>query len=181
MRLISIFVGLLMLVSACAQKPEIDANFDATQDFSAYQTFTWARDEPMDVFGLLGPTPRTAQKLVSGIRGNLEGKGFAYSDSRESADFLVQFTVGARDGVEVWRIPNSLDDRWWGRPYYGTRTVAKRYTEGKLAIDIIDRVRDVPVWHGFASKRLSPEELRNPDPDVQPAIDEVLSTFPPGS
>lgn len=180
MRLISIIFALLFAVAACAQKPEVASNYDQTQDFAAYKTFAWARDEPMDVFGLLGPTPRTAGKLLSGIRANLETKGFAYSDDRSAADFLVQFTVGARDGVEVWRIPNSYDARvWWGRPYYGSRTVAKAYTEGKLAIDVIDTARQIPVWHGFASKRLSPEELRNPDPKVQPAIDEVLSTFPP--
>ncbi|MEM9058907.1 MAG: DUF4136 domain-containing protein [Pseudomonadota bacterium] len=169
-----------MLLVACADKPTFEANYDTSRDFGVYQTFAWARDEPMDVFGLLGPTPRTAAKLLDGIRSNLEGKGYTFLESRDGADFLVQFTIGARDGVEVWNVPSSLSGPWWGRGYYGTESLTERYTEGKLAIDIIDRVEALPVWHGFASKRLTPDELNNPDPNVQPVIDEILSTFPPG-
>ncbi len=180
MRIVSILASLILLLTACAQKPEIASNSDPTQEFGGYKTFSWAKDDPMVVFGLLGPTPRTKDKLVSGIRENLEAKGFSFSEDRQNVDFLVQFTVGARDGAEIWNIPNEYNDRtWWGHPYYGTRAVVNRYTEGKLAIDVIDQVRQIPVWHGYASKRLSKEELNNPDPNVRPAIDEVLATFPP--
>ncbi|MGD1925337.1 MAG: DUF4136 domain-containing protein [Paracoccaceae bacterium] len=182
MRLISIFFGMALFLSACAQEPVIEANYDASQDFGTYQTFAWARDEPMDVLGLLGPTPRTAEKLLTGIRSNLESKGFAYTQDRSAADFLVQFTVGARDGVEVWNVPNDLSNRvWWGRSVYGTQSVAQTYTEGQLAIDIVDSASQIPVWHGAASKRMTPEELNNPDPNVQTIIDDVLSSFPPDS
>lgn len=180
MRLISMLAGLAMFLGACAQEPVFDSKYDPSQDFTAYQSFAWARDEPMDVTGLLGPTPRTAEKLLTAIRSSLEAKGFTYTDDRTGADFWVQFTVGSRDGVEVWNVPNSFDDRWWGRPYYGSQQVAQQYTEGELAIDIIDGIRQVPVWHGSASKRLSREDLSNPDPAVQPVVDEMLSTFPPG-
>ena len=181
MRLIQMLAGMAMLLGACAApQPVFDTKYDPEQDFSAYRTFAWARDEPMDVTGLLGPTPQTAEKLLQSIRNNLESKGFSYLDDRAAADFWVQFTVGARDGVEIWNVPNSFDDGWWGRPFYGSRQVAEQYTEGELAIDIIDGARQVPVWHGSASRRLTREDLSNPDPDVQPVVDEVLSTFPPG-
>ena len=65
MRLIQMLAGMAMLLGACAApQPVFDTKYDPEQDFSAYRTFAWARDEPMDVTGLLGPTPQTAEKLL---------------------------------------------------------------------------------------------------------------------
>ena len=137
-------------ITACATTPSVFTDYDSTQSFNDYQTFAWISDEPMIVSGDRGPSPLVAERLRSAIVSTLQGKGYRFVDEPGSADFVVSFTVGARDRIEI-RERDVIDyygTHWrWGYDYFGvvyprgfprTEVTSRQYAEGSLAIDIFD-------------------------------------------
>ena len=106
--------------------------------------------------------PAEASPLASGriqraVAKALAAKGFGSVSDVGSADFLVGFTLGARDKVRVDtnRYPVGFRGPYrWGLAYYQDVDV-RQYTQGRLAIDVFDAKLQRPVWHGYATKNLS--------------------------
>ena len=85
----------------------------------------------------------------------MSNKGYRFVERADRADFTFAYTVGTRD---------------------------KAYTEGGLAIDVFDRRRESPVWHGVASKRLSRSKLEDTAGNtetINSAVEKILAIFPP--
>lgn len=150
-------------------------------DFAIYKTFTWIANEP-----LIRPiddryvSPLNAQRIRKAIESGLLELGFRKVGDRAAADFIVSFTVGARDKIDVDSYPATYRDGWiTGWPYYGDSIDVHTYTEGILAIDIFDRERRLPVWHGVAKKRISGSDRGNASRLIQEAVALILSEFPP--
>ncbi|MEO0616662.1 MAG: DUF4136 domain-containing protein [Pseudomonadota bacterium] len=185
--------GLLSL-AGCSTTPKVFSDYDPEQSFEGYQQFSWISDNPMTVSGDRGPNPITAARLKQAIQQEFERKGFEFVAKPADADFVVAWTVGARDRVDV-RSRQYVDyygPHWrWGYGYYGVRSVpsgtrteveSREYTEGSLAIDVFDAARKAPVWHGSASKRLSEAELKGDSGEaIRNAVMRILEGFPPGA
>ncbi len=180
-------------LAGCATGPNVFTDYDPSQSFSDYQSFTWLGDNPMIVTGDRPVTPLSAERLKSAIRSELSSKGFTYTDDAEAADFAVAFTVGAREKMDV-REREVLDyygPHWtWGYNYYygvvrppvtvRTEIDVREYVEGSLAIDIFDVRRKSPVWHADATKRLSRSDLREKSAEnIKEAVAVILQGFPP--
>ncbi|MEL7537767.1 MAG: DUF4136 domain-containing protein [Pseudomonadota bacterium] len=182
-----------LVLAGCATGPEVFSDFDPEQSFTEYRTFAWIGENPMTVAGDRGPNPLVAKRLQDTIQATLVEKGFQYVADPTDADFVVAFTVGARDLVEV-REREYVDyygPHWrWGYDYYGVRPArastrtevsTHNYTEGTLAIDIFDTERKSPVWHGAASKRLTRDELQGRNTEaIRAGVSAILAEFPPG-
>lgn len=181
-----------VLLAGCSTTPKVFSDFDPEQSFDDYRQFAWISDNPMTVSGDRTPNPITAARLRQAIQQTLEAKGFEFVESPASADFVVAWTVGARDRVDV-RQREYVDyygPTWrWGYRYYGVRpgtgvarteVETREYTEGSLAIDVFDVARKAPVWHGSASKRLSEQELKGDSGEaIRNAVTRILEGFPP--
>jgi hypothetical protein len=71
---------------------------------------------------------------------------------------------------------------YWHRSSWNTNTVRTRqYTEGQLAIDILDVAAQQPVWHGTVSRRVTQRDLGEPGPMLEEAVNAIAAKFPPDS
>lgn len=182
----------MMFVTSCASVPSVFTDFDQSQSFDNYKKFSWISDTPMIVTGDQGPSSFVAARLQSAIKTALVQKGFSFVSERSDADFVVAYTVGARDKLDIREreVVDFYGPHWrWGYDYFGdirprgytrTEVTTRQYSEGSLAIDIFDRERKSPVWHGSASKRLSRDELKGESEEsTRMAVQTILAGFPP--
>lgn len=189
-RVLALALGLI--VTGCAASTgRVFTDFDPVQDFSAYETYSWAGDDPLIVMGDRPISPLVGRRIANAIKRTMGDKGFRFIDDADRADFVVSYTVGTRDRTQVRTEPSiAYYDNWsswrWGRRYWGPsyydQVTVKTYTEGGLAIDVFDTNRESPVWHGVGSKRLSRAELENTAGDVEvinSAVQTILADFPP--
>lgn len=189
---LSVLVCFAFLASSCLSNSPVYSDFDQSQSFEGYQSFSWISGNPMTVSGEVGPSPLVAARLQTSIQQTLVSKGFRFVDDAGDADFVVAYTVGARNHSET-RERQSIEfygSHWaWGYEYFGiasprgiarTEVTTREYAEGSLSIDIFDVTRKSPVWHGSASKRLSRKELRGQSKaSTEAAVEALLSNFPP--
>jgi hypothetical protein len=179
-------------LAACSTTGRIVTDFDREQNFTTYQTFSWADDNPMTVVGAR-VIPKTLEpRFARAIRAQLEAKGYRYVEDVTKADFAVSFTIGTRDGTDIVESPDLFwtnRPNWrWGLGYYPmlmppmpmTRTEVREYTEGTLAIDIYDVQRRSPVWHGAVTRQLTRKQLRGEPGDIEGGVTRILAGFPPG-
>jgi hypothetical protein len=179
--LVAILASFLLV--ACASKPKVFTDFDPDQDFSEYKTFTWVSAKPMMVQSEYTISPLVEQRIMGAIISNLENKGYVFTEDRGRADMAISFTIGARDKIRTYSEPNMyMGTNWrWGGQYYGmtgyTQTT-RVYSQGTLAIDVMDIDRKAPVWHGVSSKTLSEVEKAGTIEFVNAAVNVTLAGFP---
>ena len=95
------------LLAGCASTFEASHDHDAKHDFSNYQTFAWLSENPMKVGrGLSAPNPLLEPRIMGALESALGAKGFRLADDRKSADFVLSFTIGARDKIRVDSYPS---------------------------------------------------------------------------
>lgn len=177
----------LLLVGACLAAGcaglKSHSDYDPAIDFTQYEAFAWAeqaqivRSQQDDDSYI---SPLDLQRIRRAIESELVTKGFRQTTSAESADFLVSFTVGARERLSVDSYPVTYRNRWtrhW--PYYVGVVDAHTYTEGMLAIDILDVRARQPAWHGVARKRITDADSANSGPLIKEAVAAILREFPP--
>jgi hypothetical protein len=170
------------LLGGCATTLNAHFDHDASQDFSAYRTFAWIADQPMiappDDVARVSPLNR--RRIEEAIEKALSEKGFQKVSDRAAADFVVSYSVGARDRIDAHSFPAPYADVWhWGRHYYGHDVDVDVYREGTLAIDVFDTRTHQPVWHGWASRRITEYDVRHAAEQIPPAVVSILSNFPP--
>jgi hypothetical protein len=161
----------------------VASNFDHTASFAGYHSFAWLpRAQPAS-----SSNPLVRQRAHDATQAELIRKGFTYTDDAASADFVVDITMGSRERVDVRSYPPTYyGPGWgytggWGTPYWGSTVDVRQYREGTLSIDVFDGRSHKPVWHGWASKDLTPSDLENSAAPIQAAVAAILAKFPPGS
>lgn len=180
----------VLLLNACASSFTVFSDFDTEHSFSAYKTFSWAHNPPLVVAGNLPISEEIESRATQAIKEQLTAKGFEFLENADQAQFLVAYTLGARDNVEIYQASSSVydnKDNWlWGQEYhsyYFDMVLAEEfragYTKGVIAVDIFDRQRQAPVWHGKASKSLDKAEIASNGGGVEQAVEAVLERFPP--
>lgn len=179
------YCGLIMLlgaVTACAGSSiRVNSDFNRGTNFGAYQTYSFISDNPLLVADATGASPLLQGRLMNATRRELGAKGYRYVDDRESADFVVSFTFGARDKIKVTNYPTTYRGGYyggWGAPYHNEVDV-RNYTEGTVAVDLFDVRQRSPVWHGWAVKSITTGDRANPEPVVNAVIAAILAEFPP--
>ncbi len=179
---------------SCATAP-IKVDSDPTLDFSKYSTFSWTGKSPMAV----GKTdydvsPLAEGRMTAALKEALEAKGYKFVSDASAADFVVSYTIGARDKTQLEsyspRYYGGYNNWTWGFPYYGygydrfpaqyrTTIVKERsYVRGSLAVDVFDVNKVSPVWHGYGSKTLSDEDLLKNASDASETMLTLLADFP---
>lgn len=169
--------------AGCAPRMYVRSDYDRAQDFSRYATYAWMSDDP--VISPKGETsqvsPLNRRRIVAAIESELAEKGMRKIEDRDAADFVVAYTVGARDKIDVQSYPAAYHGSWrWGWPYFGNEVDVHAYTEGTLAIDIFDGKTRQPVWHGRAQKRITAQDIEDAAGQIRAATSMILSEFPPG-
>ena len=198
MRLITTALPGLCLLAACASTPPINVQYNAEQDFSAYQSFVWLGDETLSGQGARAAPGEATAALEDAIRKELRAKGFIEVEDPAEADLSVKALVGLsqsvvfdsdartiyapsevsatavnragvrRDGAVVTRS---------GREGYEKNPVARTVDEGTLVVEIFDADSGELVWSASASRDMTdaPLDGRN----AEAAMREFLRDFPP--
>lgn len=168
-----------MLLAGC-ESIKTRTDYDPDAKFDAYHSFAWIDDDPR---AALTPelSPLAGERIRRALLTHLTGKGYVFTENRESADFLVGFTVGVRDRVRVDTTTYPVGFRGpygWGQVYYKDVDL-RDYTEGRLAVDVFDARLKRPVWHGYATRSLTDRDRGGPEPVVNAAVEAILEDFPP--
>jgi len=173
---------LLVSLSAC-ETLSTHSDYDHSQSFAGYRTFAWMAPDPM----ITPPgqrdsevSPLNRRRVIEAVESDLAAKGMTKVQDASSADFVIAFTIGARDKINVNSYPEPYQGAWhWGYPNYWSGVDLNTYTEGRLAIDIFDGSSRQPVWHGVATKRINASDRRNAEEQIQKAVGAILKDFPP--
>ena len=156
-------LALSVVLASCAGL-RAGSDYYAEADFGGYQTFAWVDESPLirPQSSRVEISPLTIRRIREAVENELRAKGFELTD-RQTADFAVSFTVGARDLLAVTDYPPFYRGRWnWRAPYYGASVDVQTYTEGTLAVDVFDNETRQPVWHGWARKRITGSDVDDP-------------------
>lgn len=171
---------ILFGLSAC-ETLRVGSDYDRGTDFAGYHSFTWL---PREDYGVRNPL--VIERARDAIQKRLEEKGYTHATDPESADFAVDFTIGARERTDIRTYPAPYrgpwgwyGPGWWGYPYWSTGVDVRQYREGVLAIDVFDGRTHRPVWHGWARKPLTRKDMEESGQSIQQAVDAVLARFPP--
>ncbi len=172
---------LILILSAAAfaqgcTTARVSSDFDRSARFEGYHTYAWLPR----AHG--GHNPLIARFARESIDAELNQKGFVLAADPATADFEVDFTVGARDRLDVKTYPALYRGPWgWGRGYYGDALDVRQYREGTLAIDVFDGRTHQPVWTGRATKEIAHADQVRSDVPIRSAAAAVLAQFPPSS
>lgn len=177
-RLLSI--GVIAVVLSVCTTLRVGSDFDRSADFSSYHAFSWLPRTHYDTRNPLVP-----ERAREAIQSGLAQKGFTYTNDAASADILVDFTIGARERMDISSYPAPYAGPWfggypwWGYPYWGNEVDVRQYREGTLSIDVFDARTHKPVWHGWARKELTQADLERSEAPIRQAVQQVLENFPP--
>jgi hypothetical protein len=171
-----------LMLSGCASRLETHSDHDPKQNFSGYHTFAWMAEQPMIAppEDIARVSPLNRRRIEESIEKELARKGFMRVQERNSADFVVSYTVGARERLDVQSYPVPYRGPWfWGYPYFGHDVDVTMYREGTIAIDVFDGKTHQPVWHGWGTKRIDDRDVKHAGELIPPAVAAVLEPFPP--
>jgi hypothetical protein len=182
----ALFVLVALFLSGCTTIRS-GSHHDETASFDSYRTFSWIAEDPLIVGTGESPSvsPLTRKKIVDAIETELTRRGFTYTASRDTADFVLAYTVGTRERIEATSYPSAFQGAWgwhlYGRYYYETEIVHRMYMEGTLGVDVFDGKTKQPVWHGWATKTISNSDRQDPSSSIEKAVTVLFARFPPAT
>src|SRR5690348_10243771 len=98
--LVSSVIGVAVAGLAACATLQVGSDFDRSADVTGYRAFAWM---PREHYGTKNPL--IVQRTRDSIQSVLTSKGLKYVDDAGKADFLVDFTIGARDRTDVRSYP----------------------------------------------------------------------------
>jgi hypothetical protein len=182
MRRLPACLALLAWLAVGCAGVQARSDFDPNARFDTYRTFAFLGKEPGTLpegAGSEGVDPLLARRIHGAIESHLEARGYRNVDEAAAADFAVSFSIGSREKIQVHSSPTLIGGGYWGWGgwYAGTSISATSYTEGTLGIDVFDGRSHLAVWHGWATKRVSPSADRAAL--VDEVVGAILARFPP--
>jgi Domain of unknown function (DUF4136) len=170
----------VLILSACSTL-QVGSDRDSAANFSNYKSFSLMQRPHTGVSNPLVPV-----RVSDAIKADLVSKGYVQASDRSTADFTVDFTLGVHERTDVNTYPDPYAGPgwgwggrgWWGGPYWGNDVDVRQYREGTLSIDIFDAHSHRPVWHGWAKKELTRNDMENSSQTIQTAVSSILAKFP---
>lgn len=170
MKSTALFVLILLLLLSGCSTVRVTVNYDDHVNFSDYKTFAFAEPRQNKKTGY---QHFVTKSILLKIEPLLEEKGLKKTTDR-NADLMVHFYTLVKNQRQ-YISPSYRVDRW-GRVWHQRPGHVRRYKEGTLVIDMVDRRQKELVWQGVGSGVLNP---RNPQEHFLEAVQEILKDFPP--
>jgi hypothetical protein len=175
-------VTAILLLAAC-ETIRVGNDHDPSADFLRYHSFVWM---PPHTRRYESSNPLIVQRAHDAIESALTTKGYTLVSNPAVADFVVDFTIGSHERVDVRSYPTPYGGPWmrgggywWGAPYWGSEVDMRQYREGTISVDIFDARTHRPVWHGWARKELTRSDIEHSAGSIRQAVDSILAGFPP--
>ena len=142
------------LVMACASPgPRIMGQANPQANITGAKTFGFMSPAGTDRDNGVR-TPLTGM-LETSLRQEMTSRGFTESNN---PDLLLNFFVLTEERLDVRQTPTMGRSHRYSRGRYrtwsGYETTVRQYTQGTLAIDVVDRANNVLAWEGAAQSRL---------------------------
>ena len=185
----------VLSISACATTLKSSVDVAEHAEFGELKTYAWITEQPLFTSNAATPevvNPLNEQRVRIAVEEQLENKGYR-KVSIDQADFVVAFTLGARERVRVQQYYNDFGYNYYGYHHGFSRfgrfgrfgrgfngfdpsVSVRTFTEGTLVVDIFENTEKEAIWHGLATKRLSRDngtlEL------IDEAVTTLLAEFP---
>ena len=171
----------LAFLAGCESAPQVGSDADRGADFKSYHAFAIV-PRPRVVAAMPADpmhNPLVISRIEDEIKQELQRKGYAFADDPMSADFVVDFTIGAQERIDVNSHPSAFGPGPWLGGGWGNDIDVRQVREGTLAIDVFDMKTRRPVWHGWAQKELSRKDIEQSSAPIHEAVSSVLAKFPP--
>jgi len=161
----------VLSISACATTLKSTVDVAEHAEFGELRTYAWITNQPMFASNAASPevvNPLNEQRIRTAVEEQLQNKGYRKVNI-DQADFVVAFTLGARDRVRVQQYYNDFGYNYYGYHHgfrrfgrfgrgfggFGPSVSVRTFTEGTLVVDIFENTGKEAIWHGSATKRLS--------------------------
>ncbi len=180
-------VMVLVLLTACATKPNTYTNADPSADFSQYKTYGY--------FETLSTDKEQYQSLVSNflmvaVAQEFDMRGLTYDP--ENPQLRVNFYINTEEKIKSRSVPtmggggfydyrDPFYDPWMGHGGGyggGYETRIDQYTEGTLSIDVVDAASKKLVWEGAVFGKITKKDVQNLEVTVDEAVAAVMLGFP---
>jgi hypothetical protein len=170
-----------LVMSGCASKPDVRADFDKSADFGKYRTYgfvvqTLATGEEFKSLAL--------QAMQSAATREMESRGYTKSDN---PDLLINFKGRLEEKTDIQSTPAPMYGPgwgyggWYGSPYGGyggTEVTTRRYHVGTLVMDMVDAKKRQAVFQGGVEGVVTKEMMENKQLAIEKAVAHIFSKFP---
>lgn len=178
--------GLALLGGCATMGTEIRTDYDATVDFSRFQTFAFMDREERGstrTYDTLGD-----RRVIDAVARELTARG--YRRVEQDPDLLVNFTMSTESVEEIRSVPSAMVHpgyAWRSGFYhpwptysyaYTHETWVNRYEEGTLYIDLVDAERNQLVWEARAVGRVTKATREDPAGALDQAVAEIFARYP---
>jgi Domain of unknown function (DUF4136) len=143
-------VMLVCMVSAVALGQQISVNYNKSQNFSQYHTYTWASDNANQIKNSI-----LAQEAKSDIDTAMQGKGLRMVSESENPDLILTASGGMKQQTSY----SAMGMRGFGGGM-GTITPEQNVI-GTMIVDLYDAKTKSLVWRGLAQNALSNNGSKN--------------------
>lgn len=178
-------LSLILLVSACTNRPNVTTDYDTGYSFAALKTFVVVEATQDSTENLL-ISPFTFSHTQRVVEEELSQR-YRLTDEGEP-DFKVHYHIVFEEKLDPGTYDSLYGFSYYGRGYryfpppsiHRTYGGPRVYQQGNLIIDIVDGKTQKPIWRGVSEKRLrhhlTPQQQRDV---LTNAVHEVLMSFPP--
>jgi Domain of unknown function (DUF4136) len=141
---------LACLASAVALGQTVSVNYNRSQSFSQYHTYTWASDNANQIQNSI-----LAQQAKSDIDSAMQGKGFRLVPESENPDIILTASGGMKQQTSY----SAMGMRGFGGGM-GTITPEQNVI-GTMIVDLYDAKNKSLVWRGIAQNTLTNNGNKN--------------------
>ena len=148
----------------------VENDYDPSQDFSKFKSWTWAPMQPQaDGSDYSRVSNLTLERIHGAVQCELTERGFTKMES-DKTDFWVQHYAAVGQRIEPYA---GYNHGWYGDDIIVTE-------EGTIVVDFISPKDKRLVWRGTARSAIddsmTPEERET---RIREAVKEILAQFPP--
>jgi uncharacterized protein DUF4136 len=141
---------LACLASAVAFGQTVSVNYNRSQSFSQYHTYTWASNNANQIQNSI-----LAQQAKSDIDSAMQGKGFRLVPESENPDIILTASGGMKQQTSY----SAMGMRGFGGGM-GTITPEQNVI-GTMIVDLYDAKSKSLVWRGIAQNTLTNNGNKN--------------------
>lgn len=161
-----VYIPLLSLVACVAVAQQVSVNYNHSQDFSQYHTYTWGGNNANQIQNSI-----LAQAAQQDIDTALQDKGLQKVEESQNPDLIVTANGGMKQETS-WSA--------WGMRGIGGgmgEITPEQNVVGTLIVDVYDAKGQMLLWRGMAQDALSDKGNKNQQ-KVSKAIQKMFKQWP---
>jgi len=185
----ALLLAAVALLQGCSSGPTVRTSSADHIDFGAFRTFSFFNSLSTDRAGYHS---MISQQLMASTRREMEVRGLEFVNDPTQADVVINFYVDVGTELRVrntgpmwtgptyWNHRRGFYDPWRGHRGWPTHSGVdvQQITRGTLNIDVVDAQRNVLIWEGLATRRITQRTLNDIGPALDEATHHIFREFP---